>query len=74
MRDYLNEVKKVIGNMFGIDPKEINEYEALDELGFDTMEVAEMILACEKKFDIEIPLEAEIHCVNDIYCEVMEAI
>jgi len=74
MRDYLYEVKKVIGKMFGIDPDEIDEYESLDALGFDTLEVTEMLLECENEFDIKIPLEAEIHCVNDIYYEVMEAI
>jgi len=72
MRDYLYEVKKLIG--YGIDPDEVDEYEALDELGFDVLEVTEMIMKCEKEFDIEIPLDAKINCINDIYCEVMEAI
>ena len=54
----LDRVKKVIADQLGLDAKEITmESSFVDDLGADSLDIAELIMALEEDFDIEIPDE-----------------
>jgi len=54
----LDRVKKVIADQLGLDAKEITmESSFVDDLGADSLDIVELIMALEEDFDIEIPDE-----------------
>lgn len=62
------KVKKIIVEQLGVEEDEINmESSFIDDLGADSLDIVELIMALEEEFDIEIPdNEAEkIACVAD---------
>lgn len=57
-KDIAAEVKEIVVEVLGVDESEINrETSYLDDLGVDELDVAELIMAFEKEFDIFIPDE-----------------
>ncbi|KGK88478.1 MULTISPECIES: acyl carrier protein [Clostridium] len=63
------KVKNIISEQLGIDAEEISmESSFVDDLGADSLDVVELIMALETEFDLEIPdEEAEnINTVGDI--------
>ena len=64
-----DEVKEVIVEQLNVSPDEVNpEAKFVEDLGADSLDVVEMIMALEEKFEIEIPdSEAEkIQTVQDV--------
>jgi len=64
-----DEVKEVIVEQLNVSPDEVKpESKLVEDLGADSLDVVEMIMALEEKFEIEIPdSEAEkIQTVQDI--------
>ena len=62
------KVKKIIVEQLGVEEEEVNmESSFIDDLGADSLDIVELIMALEEEFDIEIPdSEAEkIACVGD---------
>ena len=54
----LDRVKEVIADQLGLDVKEITmESSFVDDLGADSLDIVELIMALEEDFDIEIPDE-----------------
>ncbi|WP_097025527.1 acyl carrier protein [Clostridium peptidivorans] len=63
------KVKNIISEQLGIDAEEITmESSFVDDLGADSLDIVELIMALETEFDLEIPdEEAEsINTVGDI--------
>lgn len=63
------KVKNIISEQLGIDAEEIAmESSFVDDLGADSLDIVELIMALETEFDLEIPdEEAEsINTVGDI--------
>lgn len=63
------KVKNIISEQLGIDAEEITmESSFVDDLGADSLDIVELIMALETEFDLEIPdEEAEsINAVGDI--------
>jgi len=63
------KVKKIIAEQLGVDEDEITmESSFIDDLGADSLDIVELIMALEEEFDIEIPdSEAEkISVVGDV--------
>lgn len=51
----LEKVKKIIEEQLGIDAKEVKPEAAfIEDLGADSLDVVELIMAMESEFDIEI--------------------
>ena len=51
----LEQVKKIIEEQLGIDPSEISEESSfLEDLGADSLDIVELIMAFESEFDMEI--------------------
>ncbi|NPA11137.1 MAG: acyl carrier protein [Epsilonproteobacteria bacterium] len=64
-----DEVKEVIVEQLNVNPEEVKpESKFVEDLGADSLDVVEMIMALEEKFEIEIPdSEAEkIQTVQDV--------
>ena len=64
-----DEVKEVIVEQLNVSPDEVKpEAKFVEDLGADSLDVVEMIMALEEKFEIEIPdSDAEkIQTVQDV--------
>ena len=63
------KVAKILTEIIGIDDEDItNETELTSEYGIKPIDVAKLVIECEKKFNITIHDE-DVHnfrCVNDI--------
>ncbi|MCD6098479.1 acyl carrier protein [bacterium] len=56
--DIREEVKQIIIEKLGVDPKQIVDSASfIDDLGADSLDTVELVMAFEEKFDIEIPDE-----------------
>ena len=54
-------IKKILVEDLQIDPDEITmESELINDLGINSLELADLVLLCEEKFDIEIK-DDDIH-------------
>ena len=53
-----DRVKKIIAEQLGVDEEEvIPEASFVDDLGADSLDTVELVMAFEEEFDIEIPDE-----------------
>ncbi|MBA3063558.1 acyl carrier protein [bacterium] len=54
----IDRVKKIIVDQLGVDESKITEDSSfVDDLGADSLDIVELIMAFEEEFDIEIPDE-----------------
>ena len=52
------KVKEIIVDQLGVDEKQVNsEASFIDDLGADSLDTVELVMALEEGFDIEIPDE-----------------
>ena len=68
-------IRDLVAEQLGVDPSELSpDKNILEDLGADSLDVVEMVMAIEEKFDIEIPDEdAEaIRTVGDVEVYVSE--
>lgn len=51
-----NKVKDIIVEQLGVDESEVKpEASFIDDLGADSLDIVELIMALEEEFDLEIP-------------------
>ncbi len=65
----LDDIKEVVVEQLSVNPDEVkNDAKFVEDLGADSLDVVELVMALEEKFDIEIPDdEAEkIQTLNDV--------
>ena len=65
----LDDIKEVVVEQLSVNPDEVKEdAKFVEDLGADSLDVVELVMALEEKFDIEIPDdEAEkIQTVKDV--------
>ncbi len=63
-----DDVKEVVVEQLNVSPDEVkNESKFVEDLGADSLDVVELVMALEEKFDIEIPDDKaeEIQTVGD---------
>ena len=52
------KVKEIIVDQLGVDEKQVNSGASfIDDLGADSLDTVELVMALEEEFDIEIPDE-----------------
>ena len=52
------KVKEIIVDQLGVDEKQVkSEASFIDDLGADSLDTVELVMALEEEFDIEIPDE-----------------
>lgn len=64
------KVADIIANQLGVEKEIITpEANVVDDLGADSLDVVELVMALEEAFDLEIPDEdaEKIRLVKDIY-------
>ena len=70
MDTVLEKVKEVISEQLGIDDTDsiTTETTFIDDLGVDSLDIVELIMALEEEFDMEIPEEEaeKITSVGDV--------
>jgi acyl carrier protein len=53
-----DRVKKVVAEQLQVDPEQIvDEASFVEDLGADSLDVVELVMALEEEFDLEIPDE-----------------
>ncbi len=58
MADLLKEVSEVVAEQLGVDVAEVTEDASfIDDLGADSLDTVELVMALEEKFGVEIPDE-----------------
>lgn len=68
-------IRTLVSEQLGVDPSEIaSEASILDDLGADSLDVVELVMAIEDEFDIEVPDEAaeSIRTIADVERYVAE--
>ena len=71
--EVIDRVKKIIVDQLGIDESKITENSSfVDDLGADSLDIVELIMAFEEEFDIEIPDKGaeKIKTVGDTINEI----
>ena len=59
MSDIEEQVKKIVVEHLGIDESKVTpEAKFIDDLGADSLDTVELVMAFEEKFSIEIPDDA----------------
>ncbi|WP_017872198.1 MULTISPECIES: acyl carrier protein [Candidatus Caldatribacterium] len=56
--DVFSKVKEIIVDQLGVDEEDVTpDASFVDDLGADSLDIVELIMAFEEEFDIEIPDE-----------------
>ena len=66
--DVSNKVKKIVADHLGIDEAKVtDESSFIDDLGADSLDTVELVMAFEEEFECEIPDDAaeKIQTVKD---------
>ncbi|MEM9469050.1 MAG: acyl carrier protein [Pseudomonadota bacterium] len=68
MSDIADRVKKIVVEHLGVDEDKVNEGASfIDDLGADSLDTVELVMAFEEEFQVEIPDDAaeNIQTVGD---------
>lgn len=70
----LDKIKKIISDNMGIDEEKIMETSSFEDLGADSLDLFELVMAFEEEFGIEIPTEdlEKIITVGDVVRYITE--
>ncbi|MFN8791313.1 MAG: acyl carrier protein [Bdellovibrionales bacterium] len=63
------KVKEIIVEQLGVDPEKVRpEASFIDDLGADSLDIVELVMAMEEEFDLEIPDEdaEKLKTVQDV--------
>ena len=59
MSDTSERVKKIVVEHLGVDENKVNDAASfIDDLGADSLDTVELVMAFEEEFEIEIPDDA----------------
>ena len=68
MSDIAERVKKIVVTHLGVEAEKVTEEASfIDDLGADSLDIVELVMAFEEEFGVEIPDDAaeKIATVND---------
>ncbi len=68
MSDTADRVKKIVVEHLGVEAEKVTEDASfIDDLGADSLDIVELVMAFEEEFSVEIPDDAaeKISTVND---------
>ena len=59
MSDIAERVKKIVVEHLGVDAEKVNDKASfIDDLGADSLDIVELVMAFEEEFGVEIPDDA----------------
>ena len=73
----LDKIKSIVVDQLGVDEDQVTEDASfVDDLGADSLDTVELIMAFEEEFDIEIPTESaeKIVTVQDAVEQIKNAL
>ena len=65
----LEKMKEIIAEQLSVDPEEVTmEASFKDDLGADSLDLFELVMALEEEYDVEIPSDdlTELNTVEDV--------
>lgn len=65
----LEKIREIVVEQLGVEPEEVTEDASIiDDLGADSLDIVELIMAFEEEFSVEIPDETaeKINTIGDI--------
>ena len=64
----LERIKPIIAEQFDVEEESISSDTKFEEIGADSLDIVELVMALEEEFDIEIPDASieDITTVNDL--------
>ena len=68
--DLSDRIQLIVTDQLGVKPAEVTkDANILDDLGADSLDVVELVMALEEAFDIEIPDDAveEMRTIGDVH-------
>ena len=68
MSETADRVKKIVVEHLGVEPEKVTpEASFIDDLGADSLDIVELVMAFEEEFNVEIPDDAaeKIQTVGD---------
>jgi len=75
MSDTLERVRKIVIEQLDADPDKVTEKASfIDDLGADSLDTVELVMAFEEEFDVEIPDDAAEHIQTVGDAKVLEQI
>ena len=58
MADTIEKLKNIVAESLGVDADEVTQKSYfIEDLGADSLDIVELVMAIEKEFDLEIPDE-----------------
>ena len=75
MSDVAERVKKIVVEHLGVDEAKVTEAASfIDDLGADSLDTVELVMACEEEFSVEIPddVAEKIQTVGDAVSFIQE--
>jgi acyl carrier protein len=75
MSDTAEKVKKIVVEHLGVEEAKVtNDASFIDDLGADSLDTVELVMACEEAFGVEIPDDAaeKITTVKDAIAYIDE--
>jgi acyl carrier protein len=75
MSDIAERVKKIVVEHLGVEPEKVTEESSfIEDLGADSLDTVELVMAFEDEFGVEIPDDAaeKIQTVKDAIAFVVE--
>ena len=69
MSETAERVKKIVVEHLGVEAEKVTEEASfIDDLGADSLDIVELVMAMEEEFDLEIPDEdaEKLRTVNDV--------
>jgi len=75
MSDVFDRVKKIVGENLDVEDDKITEAASfIDDLGADSLDLVELVMAFEEEFNIEIPdeIQENIRTVGDAVKHINE--
>ena len=75
MSETADRVKKIVVEHLGVEPDKVTEDASfIDDLGADSLDIVELVMAFEEEFDLEIPDEdaEKITTVGDAISYIKE--
>jgi len=59
MSETADRVKKIVVEHLGVEPEKVTpEASFIDDLGADSLDIVELVMAFEEEFNVEIPADA----------------
>ena len=59
MSETADRVKKIVVEHLGVEPDKVTEHASfIDDLGADSLDIVELVMAFEEEFGVEIPDDA----------------